>query len=158
MLSPLKELESLATGGETHWENPSSDVGKLKSVEVPTSLEAHSSEATGSSSSREYVPGAVRLTEGFDIEATRSQVMNIDAESHKPISGVANRSSLEDMELETRALTEPLPTNQQVGSLMNLGQMVNSAVLTFYQTFWYVEYSMLSFAIYLFLGSLFDNI
>lgn len=25
-----------------------------------------------------------------------------------------NRSSLEDMELETRALTEPLPTNQQV--------------------------------------------
>lgn len=26
----------------------------------------------------------------------------------------SNRSSLEDMELETRALTEPLPTNQQV--------------------------------------------
>lgn len=29
-------------------------------------------------------------------------------------SFVATRSSLEDMELETRALTEPLPTNQQV--------------------------------------------
>lgn len=27
---------------------------------------------------------------------------------------VASRGSLEDMELETRALTEPLPTNQQV--------------------------------------------
>lgn len=26
----------------------------------------------------------------------------------------ATRNSLEDMELETRALTEPLPTNQQV--------------------------------------------
>lgn len=29
-------------------------------------------------------------------------------------SSVSTRSSLEDMELETRALTEPLPTNQQV--------------------------------------------
>lgn len=29
-------------------------------------------------------------------------------------SGLANRNALEDMELETRALTEPLPTNQQV--------------------------------------------
>lgn len=28
-------------------------------------------------------------------------------------SGLANRNALEDMELETRALTEPLPTNQQ---------------------------------------------
>lgn len=30
------------------------------------------------------------------------------------ISCCSNRSSLEDMELETRALTEPLPTNQLV--------------------------------------------
>jgi len=30
-------------------------------------------------------------------------------------SFVPTRSSIEDIELETRALTEPLPTNQQVG-------------------------------------------
>eukprot|EP00268_Persea_americana_P044800 TRINITY_DN4533_c0_g1_i2.p1 TRINITY_DN4533_c0_g1~~TRINITY_DN4533_c0_g1_i2.p1 ORF type:complete len:708 (-),score=186.07 TRINITY_DN4533_c0_g1_i2:263-2386(-) len=117
VLSPLKELESRATGGvvsfETHWENSSSEVEKLKGVEVPGSLETCSNEAGGSSSGREYLPNAVRLTEGFDIEATKPQVMNIDAEYDKQISGVANRSYLEDMELETRALTEPLPTNQQ---------------------------------------------
>ncbi|KAJ9172973.1 hypothetical protein P3X46_016157 [Hevea brasiliensis] len=37
----------------------------------------------------------------------------IDIESSERNSSVATRNSLEDVELETRALTEPLPTNQQ---------------------------------------------
>lgn len=37
-----------------------------------------------------------------------------NVESSAKSSCVASRNSLEDMELETRALTEPLPTNQQV--------------------------------------------
>lgn len=38
----------------------------------------------------------------------------LNVESSAKGSFVASRNSLEDMELETRALTEPLPTNQQV--------------------------------------------
>lgn len=37
-----------------------------------------------------------------------------NVESSGKSSSVTTRNSLEDMELETRALTEPLPTNQQV--------------------------------------------
>lgn len=39
-------------------------------------------------------------------------------------SFVPTRSSLEDIELETRALTEPLPTNQQVVSKVTLANMM----------------------------------
>ncbi|KAL3838696.1 hypothetical protein ACJIZ3_023287 [Penstemon smallii] len=55
-----------------------------------------------------------------DVKIEASQVANpnyvclLDAnKSHMRNSFASNRSSLEDMELETRALTEPLPTNQQ---------------------------------------------
>ena len=40
----------------------------------------------------------------------------ISTESNMSDSFVPTRSSLEDIELETRALTEPLPTNQLVVS------------------------------------------
>lgn len=40
----------------------------------------------------------------------------ISTESNMNDSVVPTRSSIEDIELETRALTEPLPTNQQVVS------------------------------------------
>lgn len=40
----------------------------------------------------------------------------ISSESNMSDSFVPTRSSIEDIELETRALTEPLPTNQQVVS------------------------------------------
>lgn len=40
--------------------------------------------------------------------------IKVHAESSNRNSLFAARDSLEDMELETRALTEPLPTNQQV--------------------------------------------
>jgi hypothetical protein len=39
-------------------------------------------------------------------------------------SFVPTRSSLEDIELETRALTEPLPTNQQVVSKVTLANIM----------------------------------
>ncbi|CAI9111372.1 OLC1v1011585C1 [Oldenlandia corymbosa var. corymbosa] len=72
VLAPLKQLESLATGGIVHLEQEASTV-KRKMVACE--------EADAKSCMTNSLP---------------------------PI-----RSSLEDMELETRALTEPLPTNQQ---------------------------------------------
>lgn len=44
----------------------------------------------------------------------KENVKKVRAESSDGNTFVATRDSLEDMELETRALTEPLPTNQQV--------------------------------------------
>lgn len=116
VLAPLKELESRATGcvfpSEADLEIPSSEV-KLMAVDVPGSLETQSSQATESLSMHENLPGILRLTEGFVGEANKVQTTNVGVQSSKQSYGVvANRSSLEDIELETRALTEPLPTNQ----------------------------------------------
>lgn len=47
------------------------------------------------------------------VEVLKENVKKVRAESSDRNAFVATRDSLEDMELETRALTEPLPTNQQ---------------------------------------------
>ncbi|XP_058078380.1 DNA repair protein RAD4 isoform X2 [Magnolia sinica] len=113
VLVPLKQLESGATEGvvplEMQLENASSELHKLKAVKVSDSLEVYSNETAGSSSAREHLPS---LTQVFGIEASKLLGMNIDVKSPIQSPGVGSRSSLEDMELETRALTEPLPTNQ----------------------------------------------
>lgn len=49
---------------------------------------------------------------GFEV--LKENGKEVSAESSDRNAFVATRDSLEDMELETRALTEPLPTNQQV--------------------------------------------
>ncbi|KAF2295439.1 hypothetical protein GH714_032933 [Hevea brasiliensis] len=56
---------------------------------------------------RELESGATE--EGPEV----AEKKKIDIESSERNSSVATRNSLEDVELETRALTEPLPTNQQ---------------------------------------------
>lgn len=50
----------------------------------------------------------------LSLEGPEVAERNIDIESSERNSSVATRNSLEDVELETRALTEPLPTNQLV--------------------------------------------
>lgn len=57
---------------------------------------------------REIESGAT----GGVVHLDKNQTMS--AESSKSNSFVPTRGSLEDIEFETRALTEPLPTNQQV--------------------------------------------
>ncbi|KDP33184.1 hypothetical protein JCGZ_13449 [Jatropha curcas] len=50
---------------------------------------------------------------GGSLEVSEVPERKIDAQPSGRNSFVASRNSLEDVELETRALTEPLPTNQQ---------------------------------------------
>lgn len=87
VLAPLRQLESGGTGG------------MIKVSEHP-----------GESSSLNHVI----LPEKSGQEAFKEYGSKIEVESSVKDSFVATRNSLEDMELETRALTEPLPTNQQV--------------------------------------------
>lgn len=86
VLAPLRQLESGATGGAVHLEENS--VGSLNDHEK--------SEASRSCST------------------IRDTNLPTSAEAFARSSFVATRSMLEDIELEIRALTEPLPTNQQV--------------------------------------------
>ncbi|XP_057972101.1 DNA repair protein RAD4 isoform X2 [Malania oleifera] len=57
--------------------------------------------------------GQVSLPREPDIEVCDESGKKIDAEASVVNSIIGTRNSLEDMELDTRALTEPLPTNQQ---------------------------------------------
>ncbi|KAG4191210.1 hypothetical protein ERO13_A07G078100v2 [Gossypium hirsutum] len=86
VLAPLRQLESGGTGG---------------TIKV--------SEHPGENSSLNHVI----LPEKSGQEASKEYGSKIEVESSVKDSFVATRNSLEDMELETRALTEPLPTNQQ---------------------------------------------
>ncbi|GAB2211080.1 hypothetical protein Drorol1_Dr00016371 [Drosera rotundifolia] len=101
VLGPLKELESGATGGTVfldQHELSSSCLGddfdrregqngayNIRDTDVPENLDS-------------------------DAKASRKRYPPETATRH---SSMSCRSSLEDMELETRALTEPLPSNQQ---------------------------------------------
>ncbi|KAA3458439.1 DNA repair protein complementing XP-C cells-like protein isoform X1 [Gossypium australe] len=67
------------------------------------------SEHPGENSSLNHVI----LPEKSGQEVSKEYGSKIEVESSVKDSFVATRNSLEDMELETRALTEPLPTNQQ---------------------------------------------
>ncbi|MBA0548251.1 hypothetical protein Golob_019360 [Gossypium lobatum] len=86
VLAPLRQLES---GGM--W-------GTIKVSEHP-----------GENSSLDHVI----LPKKSGQEDSKEYGSKIEVESSVKDSFVATRNSLEDMELETRALTEPLPTNQQ---------------------------------------------
>lgn len=98
VLAPLRELESGATGG----------MANLKKPHVDASNEHENVKASGSSdySKPNEFPKRVPLP-------GKSSSLKV-SEEYGRNSFATSRSSLEDMELETRALTEPLPTNQQV--------------------------------------------
>ncbi|KAH6784518.1 hypothetical protein C2S52_009477 [Perilla frutescens var. hirtella] len=90
VLAPLKELESAATAGISNLESEVSGLEKIAASQVSNAEQ-----------------GCIPYTS--DLCGTSREVVK----SHMRNSFSSTRSSLEDMELETRALTEPLPTNQQ---------------------------------------------
>ncbi|XP_039027262.1 DNA repair protein RAD4 isoform X2 [Hibiscus syriacus] len=102
VLAPLRQLESGATGGTINLKklhnNASDEQEKIKA-----------SEYSGEDSCSNHV----NLPERSGQETSKEFSSKVEVESSVKNSIVATRNSLEDMELETRALTEPLPTNQQ---------------------------------------------
>ncbi|GLU10667.1 hypothetical protein SLE2022_274530 [Rubroshorea leprosula] len=100
VLAPLRELESGTTGGMVHLEKHENDTSK-----------EHEKAKTLQSS--EHPQNCVNLPGQSGLEVSKENRSVTEVKSCTPNSYVATRNSLEDMELETRALTEPLPTNQQ---------------------------------------------
>ncbi|WOL06599.1 DNA repair protein RAD4 isoform X2 [Canna indica] len=104
VLAPLKELESAASGSVVQLEglqgNSSSEIEKASnSVDM---------NFTGSA---QRPLGNANHADGLSKEPSRTE-KSADLQASSICLGSASRDSLEDMELATRALTEPLPTNQ----------------------------------------------
>ncbi|KAL2241109.1 UNVERIFIED_CONTAM: DNA repair protein RAD4 [Sesamum indicum] len=95
VLAPLRELESGATGGGVNLEYEASSHEKNEESQVANSNH-------GCSIDKNHSCGACKECSEKQVEGSSMRK-----------SFASTRSSLEDMELETRALTEPLPTNQQ---------------------------------------------
>ncbi|MCL7022029.1 hypothetical protein MKW94_001710 [Papaver nudicaule] len=112
VLAPLNGLESVATAGLVHLEsssnNTSSNLCKVNASEKRSSTEG----GVISSLIQEYLPGNCSTNQKHGMKDSKQNLENIGVQSSSQC-GVATRNSLEDMELQTRALTEPLPTNQQ---------------------------------------------
>ncbi|CAI9753228.1 unnamed protein product [Fraxinus pennsylvanica] len=90
VLAPLKVLESGATSGVINLEQEASVGEEMEALQGADH------------------PGQVGLLKTKSEECSEKAVVSLLKNSVE-----ATRSSLEDMEMETRALTEPLPTNQQ---------------------------------------------
>lgn len=116
VLAPLNELETIATAGlvhlEAHSENSLSNLDKVKSLKKCSSSEGNVN-VNVDKIAKSSLPGHGSLNEEFGLKESKQNCLNIDVRSSSKC-GVTTRNSLEDMELQTRALTEPLPTNQQV--------------------------------------------
>ncbi|CAA3027238.1 DNA repair RAD4 isoform X1 [Olea europaea subsp. europaea] len=95
VLAPLKELESGATSGVINLEQEASVGEEMEALRG------------ADQSGRECLLKTKQLC-GESEECSDKVAVSLMKNSVE-----ASRSSLEDMELETRALTEPLPTNQQ---------------------------------------------
>ncbi|KAJ6796495.1 DNA repair protein RAD4 isoform X1 [Iris pallida] len=111
VLAPLKELESGVKGGmvqsEAYLKNTS---GAEKNIlEGIHPMEVHSSTKTKCSSPEEYAKDSGGPSKETVKHADKPRDMGPPSQFPTHCSGIL----LEDMELETRALTEPLPTNQQ---------------------------------------------
>lgn len=106
VLAPLRDLEVRATGGMVHLEKEhtrsSSEHIKENSLNISGSAEMN------------YLPSNVNLNVTSSLEGSKETGKGLDVGSFSRSFEIATRNSLEDVELETRALTEPLPTNQQV--------------------------------------------
>ncbi|KAG6659951.1 hypothetical protein CIPAW_03G071800 [Carya illinoinensis] len=105
VLAPLKELEAGATGGMVHMDK--------QQIESSTEHKKEKTSRELGNPNQDVVTGDAILHGMSTLEVVKEYGKKIDIESSVNDSFVATRSSLEDMELETRALTEPLPTNQQ---------------------------------------------
>ncbi|XP_062003363.1 DNA repair protein RAD4 isoform X1 [Rosa rugosa] len=105
VLAPLRDLEVRATGGMVY----------LEKEHTGSSSEHNKEIFLNNSGSEEmnYLPSNVNLNAKSSLEGSKETGKGLDVESSSRSFEIATRNSLEDMELETRALTEPLPTNQQ---------------------------------------------
>lgn len=97
VLAPLKDLESQATGGVVHLHQEASTVEKIGTLQG------------ADNQIKDCLP------DSFLMNGKSKQETCEDYSIQKFVNNSfsTTRSSLEDMELVTRALTEPLPTNQQ---------------------------------------------
>ncbi|GAB4831576.1 hypothetical protein Ancab_005588 [Ancistrocladus abbreviatus] len=103
VLAPLKKLESGATGGIVNLDQRILSWPNI-CQEVQHREHEHPAEAC--------VRGTSALLESLGSDTSRDHIQKIEAGTSMKNSAIATRSSLEDMELETKALTEPLPSNQ----------------------------------------------
>ncbi|XP_052196986.1 DNA repair protein RAD4 [Diospyros lotus] len=101
VLAPLKELELGATGGLIHLKQDDSNEHEKEVAFKP------------SDPPKCIRPDGAVSPAMQEMEMPKEPTKKFGAESSASNCYVATRSSLEDMELATRALTEPLPTNQQ---------------------------------------------
>lgn len=102
VLAPLKELESGAIGDMVFLrQEGSQEHEKTEAARMPVQ------------STFVCVSDPLNSSAKLTTEVLRVNSQKFTAASSAKNSFVASRNSLEDMELETRALTEPLPTNQQ---------------------------------------------
>lgn len=117
VLAPLKDLEAQATGGIVHLEHgASSRDNKIEGIPIADKkMQMSRSES-------------VRTALKTDNEACKdcTEEKNLQSSIN---SLTTTRSSLEDMELDTKALTEPLPSNQQVSYESFWSTMVQSSIL-----------------------------
>lgn len=106
VLAPLREVEAIGTAGRVHLEKDKIDASfrnqSLKDQKISNNL------------SMNDFPNNANLLGNSGLDVPKDHGKKIDIGSSLQNSSIATRSSLEDMEFETRALTEPLPTNQQV--------------------------------------------
>ncbi|XP_030482438.2 DNA repair protein RAD4 isoform X1 [Cannabis sativa] len=103
VLAPLRDIESRATGGMVLSEND----------HVDSSFNPNDSMRVSENLKDENLPNNPVLLGKSGLEVLKDFGERTGVKSSLRNSLIATRSSLEDMELETRALTEPLPTNQQ---------------------------------------------
>ncbi|XP_015880255.3 DNA repair protein RAD4 isoform X2 [Ziziphus jujuba] len=105
VLAPLREVEAIGTAGTIHLEKDKIDASfrnqSLKDPKVSDNLSTND------------FPNNANLLGNSGLEVPKDHGKKIAIGSSLQSSSIAARSSLEDMEFETRALTEPLPTNQQ---------------------------------------------
>lgn len=110
VLAPLKELESSATSAMVHLEAfqeklPSTAEEKVSVAPCPPIMDSEDP------NNAKDCAQSVKLASEFGAESSERLIKSVGP-SHN--HGISCRNSQEDMELETRALTEPLPTNQLV--------------------------------------------
>ncbi|RRT82612.1 hypothetical protein B296_00009012 [Ensete ventricosum] len=110
VLAPLKKLESATAGSVVQLEELQGKAPSDREKKVINSIEMNSRDNQVTSQSP--------LENPCDADGLGKKVSNLTKsmalEALPNCLGIASRDSLEDMELATRALTEPLPTNQLV--------------------------------------------
>ncbi|XP_004289443.1 PREDICTED: DNA repair protein complementing XP-C cells homolog [Fragaria vesca subsp. vesca] len=106
VLAPLRDLEVRATGGMVFLEKEHTGSSSEHIIENFLNI-------SGSAEMSTPVPSNVHLNAKSSLEGSKDSGKGLGVESSSRSVEIATRNSLEEMELETRSLTEPLPTNQQ---------------------------------------------